>query len=282
MLKIWIRIRAALINAFVHDLANTAKAAAYSGMLTIFPALLVIATLAVRVEEGGKMLGAFRTTLEQFLPDETLDLLQSSALSHPLRSNQLLISASVLALFAGLGAMLSFMEGFRRAYELPLEDWGFWDRRLRALLLVPIAMIPLAVATLIVVFGHQIELWMIDNSDHELRRYVLVFWRLARWTIAMAASTTVLSALYHFGTRGKESWKKTIPGAITGTLIWFPTTLAFGWYVTRVANYSRFYGSFGAGIATLVWLYLTSFSVLLGAELNGILYSNRKRRQAGK
>ncbi len=272
----------ALVNAFYHDVANTAKAAAYSGMLTFFPALLVITTLAVRAEEGGKLLGGLRTTLEQFLPDQTLDLLQSGALSHPLRSTQLIVSAAILTLFAGLGAMLSLMEGFRRAYDLPAEDWGFWDRRLRAFLLVPIAMVPLGFATLIVMFGHQIELWMIDNSDHELRRYVLVAWRLARWSIAMAASTTVLSSLYHFGTRGKESWKKTIPGAITGTLIWFPTTLAYGWYVTRVANYSRFYGSFGAGIATLVWLYLTSFSVLLGAELNGLLFRDRKRNKSGQ
>ena len=55
-------------------------------------------------------------------------------------------------------------------------------------------------------------------------------------------------------------------------MLWFPATLAFGWYVTRVADYSMFYGSFGAGIATLVWLYITAFSVLVGAELNGVLY----------
>jgi membrane protein len=66
------------------------------------------------------------------------------------------------------------------------------------------------------------------------------------------------------------------PGAVAGTLLWFPTTLAFGWYVTRVADYSMFYGSFGAGIATLVWLYITSFSVLVGAELNGVLYGDRQ------
>jgi membrane protein len=67
-----------------------------------------------------------------------------------------------------------------------------------------------------------------------------------------------------------------LPGAITATLIWFPATLAFGWYVTRVADYSMFYGSFGAGIATLVWLYITAFSVLIGAEMNGALYRKRE------
>jgi membrane protein len=60
--------------------------------------------------------------------------------------------------------------------------------------------------------------------------------------------------------------------------VWFPATLAFGWYVTRIANYTRFYGSFAAGIATLVWLYLTSFSALVGAELNGALFYDRQDR----
>lgn len=67
-----------------------------------------------------------------------------------------------------------------------------------------------------------------------------------------------------------------LPGALTATAVWFPATLAFGWYVIRVADYSMFYGSFSAGIATLVWLYIASFSALLGAELNGVLF--RKRR----
>ena len=60
--------------------------------------------------------------------------------------------------------MLSLMEGFRRAYRLPRDEWGFWERRLRALLLVPMVHVPLALATLLLVFGHQIEHWMVDNA----------------------------------------------------------------------------------------------------------------------
>ena len=144
------------------------------------------------------------------------------------------------------------------------------------MLLVPIALLPLSLATLVVVFGHQIENWMIDNAGHELRLIVLVLWRIVRWSVALVTSVTVLSALYHFGTRRKEHWLWVAPGAITGTLLWFPATLAFGWYVTRIADYSMFYGSFGAGIATLVWLYITAFSVLIGAELNGALFRERQ------
>ncbi|HTW82250.1 MAG TPA: YihY/virulence factor BrkB family protein [Terracidiphilus sp.] len=277
-LTIW---RETLLRALAHDVINTSKATAYSGMLMLFPALLVVTTLVAQVQEGSTMLGGLRSLFEQFLPPDTLDLLQSYFLTRRVYSTQLLFSAAALSVFAGLGVMLSLMEGFRRAYGLPHDAWGFWDRRLRGILLLPIAMVPLSIATLVVVFGHQIELWMIDNAGHDLRYVVLISWRTARWSIAMLTSVAVMSALYHFGTRRKEHWLWVGPGAAAATLIWFPATLAFGFYVTRIADYSRFYGSFGAGIATLVWLYITSFSVLMGAELNGVLYRDRQDLLAG-
>ena len=282
MTNFFVKFRTALLQALDHDVINTSKAAAYSGMLMLFPALLVTTTLLAQVQEGTTLVGALRATFEQFLPADTMDMLQSYVLTRRIYSGQLIVSAASLSVFAGLGVMLSLMEGFRRAYRLPPEAWGFWGRRLRALLLVPIVLVPLSVATLFIVFGHQIELWMIDNSDHEMRHMVLLFWRMVRWSVAFTTSVTVLSALYHFGTRRKEHWLWVGPGAIAGTLIWFPTTLAFGWYVTRIADYSMFYGSFGAGIATLVWLYITVFSVLVGAELNGVLYGDRQEHLSAR
>jgi membrane protein len=270
------RIREVALQALAHDLINTAKAAAYSSMLMLFPALLVITTLVAQVEEGGRVLGGVRAILDQLLPPDTLAMLQSLVFEQHLRSAQVLLSALGLSVFAALGVMLSLMEGFRRAYRLPADQWGFWARRGRALLLVPIVLVPLSVATLLIVFGHQIELWMIETAGHDMRHIVLFFWRMVRWSISMAASVAVLTALFHFGTRRTEGWRGVLPGAVAGTFLWFPSTLAFGWYVTRDANYSRFYGPFAAGIATLVWLYITAFTVLIGAELNGVLYRERQ------
>jgi len=274
------KTREALIQAYIHDVINTSKAAAYSGMLMFFPALLVITTLLAQVEPGSTPVGETRNVLEQFLPNDTLDLVQTSILNHQLHSGQLVLSATCLSLFAGMGVMLSLMEGFRRAYRMPPESWTFWGRRARALLLVFIVLIPLSLASVVIVFGHQIEHWMIANAGHDLRHVVIVFWRMVRWAVSFTAILAVLTALYHFGTRRTESWFWVVPGAIAGTFIWFPATLAYGWYVTSVANYTRLYGSFAAGIATLVWLYITSFSVLLGAELNGVLYWERQNHLA--
>jgi membrane protein len=278
MFRFLTHLRNTVAQALANDLFNTAKAAAYSGMLMLFPAVLVMTTLVAQVPEGPSLVGEIRGAFGQLLPSDSMDLLQSSVVSRSFQSFQVILSASSLSLFAGLGMMLSFMEGFRRAYRLPMDDWSFWGRRIRALLLVPIALVPLTMATLVLVFGHAIEGWMIQNSDHELRHIVLVFWRGVRWSIALVTSVAVLSAVYHFGTRRKEHWLRVSPGAIAGTLLWFPSTLAFGWYVTRIADYSMFYGSFGAGIATLIWLYIAAVSVLLGAELNGALFRERQKR----
>lgn len=276
------KFRKALWLALEHDVLNTAKAAAYSGMLMLFPALVAATSLFAFVPQGSTLTGEIRVTFMHFLPADAFSLLASSMQTRPLHSTQLVLSALALSIFAGLGMMLSLMEGFRRAYRLPRSDWGFWQRRTRALLLVPIVCVPLALATLLLVFGHQIEAWMIDNAAHELRFAVILFWRMVRWAISMAASVAVLGALYHFGTKRTEHWSRVMRGAVTATAVWFPATLAFGWYVTRIANYSRFYGSFGAGIATLVWLYLTTFSALLGAEINGVYFRARAQGEAAE
>jgi membrane protein len=276
------QFRKALWLALEHDVLDTAKAAAYSGMLMMFPALVLLTTLLAVVPAGTTLMGEIRAAFDQFLPADALSLLQASMLASRTRSAQLLFSATGISLFGGQGMMLSLMEGFRRAYRLPRSEWEMWQRWLRALLLVPIVLVPLALATLLLVFGRQIEAWMIANSEHELHQIVIVFWRLARWAIALATSIAVLGALYHFGTKRTEHWGWVMPGAIATTFLWFPATLAFGWYVTRIADYSMSYGSFGAGIVTLVWLYITSFAALFGAELNGVLFRERRDRNAAE
>jgi len=270
-------LRTAVWQAVGNDVLDIAKATAYSGMLMLFPAFLVFTTILALIPAGNTLLDEFRITSEQFLPADTMSLLQAYFQSDRAFSLQVMLSATSLSVFAAWGVMSTLMDGFRRAYRLPVNSWTYWQQRIRSLLLVPIALVPLSIATFAVIFGKPIEQWMIANSHHELRAIVLILWRLARWTLALLTSISVLGAVYHYGTNSRERWTCIAPGAITATLLWFPVTLAFGVYVTRIADYSIIYGSLGTAIATLVWLYITSFSVLLGAQLNGVLYRERRR-----
>lgn len=265
-------LRRALWKAFGHNAFTIAKAAAYSELLSLFPALLVSAALLSAVPTSDAVRSDIRNLLNDLLPPDTMSLAQNYFTPSTARSHRLVVSAGVVALAASMGVMLSLMEGFRRAYRLPRGQFGFWKERLVALLLIPSTLLPMLFATAFVVFGHQIELWMIANADHELRSYVLLAWRGARWVIALITSVAVLQVIFHFSTAVRPPWSRTLPGALLATSTWFGSTMAYGWYVTRFADYSRVYGSLGAGIATMVWLYFVSIATLVGAEFNAQVY----------
>ncbi|MGC2298764.1 MAG: YihY/virulence factor BrkB family protein [Acidobacteriaceae bacterium] len=285
MLRAVAHLRRAVWAAFGHSVFSMAKAAAYSAMLSVFPALVVVTTLFAVVPSGDDLRGVIRSALEQVLPPDTMLLVQNYFINYHTRSIRIVWGCAFVSLFAAMGVLLSLMEGFRRAYRLPRGVWGFWQERFAAVFLVPGTMLPMAAATVFLAFGHSIENWMINNSGHELHFYVIWFWRLIRWAIALLASVMSIVLIYHFGLprhkhpehggrmafiRGR--WRETLPGATIATVSWFLATLLYGWYVTRFADYAIVYGSLGAGIATLVWLYMVSLSVLIGAEFNAQLY----------
>jgi len=271
-ISIFDHLRRALWRSFRHGALNNAKAAAYSGILSIFPALLVATTLLALTPETDTVRSDLRNAFSEFLPADTMLLLQAYFVNNHARSMRLLWTAMVICVGAAMGVMLSLMDGFRQAYLFPRREWSFWREHLIAILLVPGTLVPLIFATGLVAFGHAIESWMIDKADHEIRLYVLFIWRIVRWTISTLTSVAVLVVIYHFGTPRARPWKQVLPGSLLATVTWFLTTLGYGWYITRYADYSVVYGSFGAGVATLVWLYMICFTILLGAEFNAIIF----------
>jgi membrane protein len=266
------KVRLALLTSLSHDVFGTAKAAAYSAILCLFPTLLVITTGLAFTPESDTLRGELRAAFTEVLPADTMNLLHSYFTNQKTRSEQVIGTAIVVSLAAAMGMMLSFMEGFRRAYELPRHEWNFWVERLVALTLVPLCLAPMALATIVVAFGHQIEEWVVGNSDHVIGLYVLVVWRVVRWSIGLFTTIVMLAMIYQFGTPRRREWKYVLPGASGASIIWFLITLAFGFYLTRFADYSVLYGPLGAVVATMVWLYITTVSVLIGAEFNAHIF----------
>lgn len=265
-------LRQAFWKAFGHNAFTIAKASAYSALLSLFPALLVAARLLSVAPTSDAVRGDVHSLLVDVLPQDTMMLAGNYFAANPGRSDRVMLTAGIIAIAAAMGMMLSLMEGFRRAYRVPKSQLPFLKERLIAFLLIPSTMLPMLAATTLTVFGHQIELWMIANADHDLRAWVLLAWRSARWGVALATSIAVLQMIFHFGTAVRPAWCRTLPGAALGTVMWFGSTMAYGWYVTRFADYSRVYGSLGAGIATMVWLYFVSLAMLVGAEFNAQVY----------
>jgi membrane protein len=135
-------LRRALGKALTHDVFTIAKAAAYSSILSFFPALLVITTLLALTPETDDLAAEVRSVLSHVLPPDTMELAQTYFLTRHAHSLQVMWSSLSVAVLAAMGVMLTLMEGFRRAYRLPRKVWSFWRLRWTATALIPISLVP--------------------------------------------------------------------------------------------------------------------------------------------
>jgi membrane protein len=263
-------LRQAVWRAFQHDAFAIAKASAYSSILTFFPALLVLGSVLQARRNTQAFSREISDALTKILPAGT-STAQAYLRGSTGRSFGLLFSTSLLTLWLASGVMISWMEGFRRCYELP-KLWGLVKERLVALSLVVLAGIPLSCSTILVAFGNRIETRILFHIGHEFSPYVYVMWMLIRWLIAIMTSVAVIALIYHNAVPRTQPWHSVIPGATLATGLWFVMTMIFGFYLQHYADYSVIYGSLGAAIALLVWMYLISLVILIGAEFNAILF----------
>jgi membrane protein len=289
---VWIGLlRRCAVSALDHDALTIAQATAYSAMVALFPALIVSAALVSLLPDTLPLRYQLAQFFDHILPSNVSPLLDayfSTAHRSP-HTARVLVGAAVVSLTGAVGVMATLMEGFRRAHDLPLPRGSFWPRRARALALVPLSLLPMTAASALVVFGHLLTVWLSSEMTPALRVPVYLTAFVLRWMVALAGSVGIIAVIYHLGTdltqhmrehleplirepwqvlRSDWSWRSSLPGAAVATLLWFVTTLGFGLYVTRFANYSQVYGSVGAAIALMFWLYIIALSVLVGSEFN--------------
>ena len=263
--------RIALWRAFQHDAFAVAKAAAFSAILTLFPAILVVTSLLSMSHTTEAILREVSHALGRILPEGTSEaVLQYFTGNKPVQI-KLLLTVSVLTLWTGSGVMISWMEGFRNAYQMP-KSWGLVKERVVAFQLVVLAGFPMMFASFILVFGNQIENWIVYRVGHELGPYILGLWTALRWILATLTSIAVIGLIYHHGVPRTQPWHRVLPGSLLATVLWFVSTVVFGLYLRQFANYNAIYGSVATAIAILVWLYLVSMVILIGAEFNAVRY----------
>jgi len=270
MLRFLRLLRLAFWRAFQHDSFAIAKASAYSSILTFFPALLVVGSLLATSRKSAPYLREISYALSRILPagsNTALNYLQGASR----RPFGLLVTTSLLTLWTSSGVMISWMEGFRRSYELP-KAWGLVKERMIAFSLVILAGLPLTFATLLVAFGNKIETRILFYIAHEFSWYIALMWTVIRWIIAILTSIAVIALIYHNAVPRTQPWHSVIPGAALATGMWFSVTMLFGWYLQHYADYSIIYGSLGVAIALLVWMYFISLVVLVGAEFNAMIF----------
>ncbi len=250
-----------------------AKAAAYSALLAFFPVIAAITTILVEAR-AGFVLDPLRRALEQVAPAETGDLIVQRFRVAGAQPVYVLVGAVLIALWAASGVYKSLMEGFHAAYRVP-RSRGFLHQTGVAIALVLASAIPLLAASLLIIFGSELERVVLRslNMDPFLTPITPVWhWlsRVVRYLVAFGATVSITAVVYYFGPYRRQRWPFVWPGALVATALWLPATSGFGWYVRNVAHYNLMYGSIGAGVALLVWMYVMLVIALIGCEFNAI------------
>jgi membrane protein len=256
-----------------------AKGAAYSSLLAFFPVVTTLAAVLVQARASGISL-TIAGILYEAVPPGTEDVVRSLFVVRGEQPRWLLILATLLAVFAASGAMMSLMEGFRAVYRLP-DDRSFLHERAIAILLVFVSALPVLGASGLIVFGTREERALIPwLNGVDLRDLLLMAGQLLRYAAAFGSFVIGTALVYYFGPNRKQSLLNLFPGAFLATLLWLLTTLAFGWYVRYISNYSLLYGSIGASLALLVWMYLLAVITLFGCEFNAARERSRCESEA--
>jgi membrane protein len=264
-------LRRSIVAAADDNCFSIAKGAAYSALLSFFPVLTSAAALLVqtRAEFVSDSIESF---LAQVVPPGTEELVMRQFQVRGARPWQVLAVAALLSLWAASSVFKSLMEGFQAAYRVP-RSRNFWQNTGVASSLVLLSAMPLVAASALLLFGTQVEqavlAWMkVDPLWNPWAWAWELLSRLARYSVAFGTTILVTMLLYYFGPKRRQRFVALFPGAALATVLWMLATNGFGWYVRHMAHYNVMYGSIGASIALLVWMYLVAAIALLGCEFN--------------
>jgi len=259
----WCLFRRSFVLAYHDGCFGTAKGAAYSALLSFFPLLTVTATILVQANAE-----AITRILSQALfgaaPPGTQELVHQFTVRGQ-RPVSLLVVATLVSIWAASGLITSLMEGFDAAYHIP-QGRSFLRQRGVAVLLVLTAALPAVAASAVILLGEGTEKTVMLRlglvpAGLELRGWV-------RFGVALGTIVLVTAVLYFVGPNRPQRWGHVWPGAFLATALWLLATLGFAWYVRNIADYNLLYGSIGAVIALLVWMYLLAVIALVGCEFN--------------
>jgi membrane protein len=270
--RFWGLFRQACVLSYEDNCFGIAKGVAYSALLAFFPVLASMAAILAKVN-AESVAHVFSRFLFEVVPPGTEDLVSKQFAVTGQRSFWLILLAAAFSMWAASGAIVSLMEGYGAAYRLP-SGRPFLKERGVAILLVVTAALPAIGSSALILFGARSERamlgWFGISPDAEVKVWVSLMGSLLRYVVALGATVLVTALMYCVAPNRPLKLRSVLPGAFLATLLWLLVTSGFAWYVRNIANYSVLYGSIGAVIALLVWMYLGAVISLIGCEYNAV------------
>ena len=259
--KVWKRV-------WAHDVLGRAAQLAYFFLLSLFPFLLFLTALLGTFVESS---AALRTRLLEYIgalaPPETHSLLRKTvdeiSASSGVGKIALGFLTGIWIASFGTGAI---QEGLRLAYGVR-ETRPWWKTSLGTLLLT-IALALLGACTLgVLLYGGMIGRFLAASLG--LGTAFHLAWRVLQWPLLLVFAFAFSVLTYRFASNlYARHWRRVVPGSVVAVGLWLSASFGLRLYLFLVPSYSKVYGSLGAVVALLLWLYLTGAAILVGGEVN--------------
>ena len=255
-----------LWNEFWNDeIPDRAAALAYYFLFAIFPALLFLTTL-FGLLPGPQLWDQLMGYAARVLPPEALTVVQKTLGQIVSGAGKGLLSVgAVVALWGGSSGMVSAMTALNVAYGVT-DDRPWWKRRLIAIALTLGCSVFVLLAMLLLVTGPRMA--GVAAAFLGLGEVFTAIWSLASIPVAMLLALVGVALMYYFAPAVEQDWRWLTPGSAVCLLLWVAMSLVLRFYVQRFTDYNAAYGSIGGVILLVLWLYLSSVVLLLGAEIN--------------
>lgn len=252
-----------LKNEYQKDKVNDAAGAlTYFGLLAMFPFLLFLVALAGMIIQPDQA----KQLIEQLAavaPRQAVDLIEERIQSIVSGNNAGLLSVGALgAIWASSAGVVAVSRALNTAYDVE-ESRPFWKVRGIAILFTLGGGALAIIATLLI-----LALPAVTNMLGEPLGTLLNWLRIP---VAAMVVMFVWAVAYYLLPNVKQKFKFISPGAVVGVVIWMIASLGFSIYVSNFGNYDATYGSLGGVIVLLLWMWISSQVLLLGAEINALI-----------
>ena len=237
---------------------------AYYAVLSLFPMLLFVVSLALLVLPSGILAQGVHTAAEA-LPSEVRPILiqRADALIHA-TSSKFAITGAVLALWGASRGAASLGEALDTLWRRP-ERRSWLHRQLVAIAVTLVIAVLMIAALALLVVGPMIGDWL------SLGRAFDVTWAIARWVGAGVLVLLLWAIVYRFLPDSDRPFRMFTPGACAGVAMWLVMSWGFGVYLAHARSYEATYGTLGGAIVFLTWLWLSNVAMLVGAEIDDVL-----------
>ena len=246
-------------------LLATAAGVVFFGLLAIFPAVTALVS-CYGLFATPSTIGANLQTLALMLPEGSFQIVQDQ-ISRVLEKGNTALGATflfglALAVWSANAGVKSVIDALNVVFE-EREKRGFVRLNLLSL-----AFTTGGLATLLLMVGAVVALPLaLDHLGLEPESRIIV--ALARWPLLFVVLVGALGILYRFApSRRPARWQWLSVGAVTAAVLWIAGSALLSWYLSNFANYSATYGSLGAAIGLMMWMWMSAIIVLCGAELN--------------